>query len=326
VGLRYQPAPGLALRATWGTSFKAPQFSQEAQPVGAYLYQAATLGGSSGQALLAYGGNTQLKPERSTSWTAGVDWSPPQLRSLVVSLTYFNIDYTNRIILPFTTPAGALSNPANTPFIVVDPTTAQQAAAIAAAPTLINASGQPYDPANVVALLEGRYINASLQKIDGVDLSIKQGFTLPLGHLDAFAAASWLHIEQQLAAGAPSQTVTGTLFNPPTARVRSGLTWVFGGFSSTGVLNWVSGETDNGVTPNVPISAWTTMDFTVTYKFGRLTPQLPGLESTLAITNAFDRAPPYARGAGAQYAGYDFDSTNASAIGRFISLTLRQRF
>ena len=326
VGLRYQPAPGVALRATWGTSFKAPQFNQQTQPVAAYLYQAATLGGSSGQALLAYGGNTHLNPERSTSWTAGVDWSPPQDRALVVSLTYFNIDYTNRIVLPFLSPAGALSNPANAPFIITNPTPAQQAAAIAAAPTLINESGQPYDPSTVVALLEGRYVNATAQKIDGVDLSIRKGFILPLGNLDAFAAASWLHIQQQLAAGAATQTVTGTLFNPPTAKVRSGLTWAYDGFTSTGVLNWVAGETDNGVTPNAPISAFTTVDFTVTYRFPRLASPLPGLESTLAIINAFDRAPPYARGAGAQYAGYAFDSTNASAVGRFISLTLRQRF
>jgi len=326
VGLRFEPAPGLALRATWGTSFKAPQFDQETLPDTATLYPAAVLGGSTGAALLAYGGNTHLKPERSTSWTAGLDWSPPQIRSLTVSLTYFNIDYTNRIILPFTSPVGALSNPVYAPFVINDPTAAQQAAAIATAPVLVNASGQPYDPSDVVALLEGHYVNASAQKINGVDLSIKKGFALPLGSLDAFASASWLHIQQQFTANSATQTITGTLFNPPTSKVRSGLTWVYGGFSSTGVLNWIAGETDNGVTPHVPVSAWTTMDFTVTYRFGRFAPQLPGLESTLAISNAFDRAPPYARGAGAEYPGFYFDSTNASAVGRFVSLTLRQRF
>ena len=326
VGLRYQPAPGLAVRATWGTSFKAPQFDQETLPNDAYLFPASLLGGTTGTALFAYGGSTNLKPERSRSWTAGIDWSPPQVRSLTVSLTYFDIDYSDRIILPFTSPVGALSNPAYAPFIVTDPTPAQQAAAIAAAPTLINETGHPYDPSNVVALLEGHYINASAQEIDGVDLSIRKGFTLPFGNLDTFASASWLHIQQQLAAGSATQTVTGTLFNPPTTRVRSGLTWVYGGFSSTGVLNWIAGETDNGVTPNVQVSAWTTVDVVATYRFGRLTPQLAGLESTLSIINAFDRAPPFAKGAGAEYPGFYFDSTNASAIGRFVSLTLRQRF
>jgi iron complex outermembrane receptor protein len=326
VGLRYQPESGLVLRGTWGTSFKAPQFAQEKLANSAGLFQAAALGGSTGLALLAYGGNPQLKPERSKSWTAGVNWSPPQFRSLTVSLTYFNIDYTNRIILPFNSPAGVLANPAYASFVVANPTLAQQAAAIASAPSLINDSGQAYDPAQVVALLEDHYINASAQKIDGVDLSIKKGFVLPLGSLETFAGASWLHIQQQIGANAPVQTLTGTLFNPATAKVRSGLTWTYGAFTSTGILNWIAGESDNGVTPAVPVSAWTTVDVVATYRLDRVAPRLPGLEGALAITNLFDRAPPYARGAGAQYAGYDFDSTNASAIGRFISLTLRQRF
>ena len=326
VGLRYEPAPGLALRATWGTSFKAPQFEEEAQPVAAYLFPAQLLGGPPGQALLARGGNDHLQPERSKSWTVGFDWSPPQVRSLTVSLTYFNIDYTDRIILPFATEADALSNPTNAPFIITDPTAAQQAAAIAAAPSVINYTGQAYDPSQVVALLEGREINASAQLIDGVDVSIKNRFVLPLGALDAFGRASWLHIQQQLAAGAPYQTITGTLFNPPTAKIRAGLSWTYGGFTSTGVLNWIAGETDNGVTPNVPISAWTTVDLNLTYRFGRLAPQLPGLETTLAITNLFDRPPPFAGGAGVQGPGYFYDSTNVSAVGRFVSLSLRQRF
>ena len=326
VGLRYEPTPGLALRATWGTSFKAPQFEEEAQPVAAYLYPALLLGGPPGLALLARGGNDHLRPERSKSWTVGFDWSPPQVRSLTISLTYFNIDYTDRIILPFGTEADALSNPTNAPFIITDPTAAQQAAVINAAPVLLNYSGQAYTPSQVVALLEGREINASAQLVDGVDLSIKKGFVLPLGALDTFASASWLHIQQQLAAGAPFETITGTLFNPPTAKVRAGLTWTYGGFSSTGVFNWVAGETDIGVTPNVPISAWTTVDLNLTYRFGRLAPQLPDLESTLAITNLFDRPPPFAGGAGVQGPGYFYDSTNVSAVGRFVSLSLRQRF
>ena len=178
----------------------------------------------------------------------------------------------------------------------------------------------------MVALVENHYVNAAAQEIHGVDLSIKKEFALPAGSLDAFGSASWLHIEQQLLPTSPAQTLTGTLFNPPTARVRSGLTWVYGGFSSTGVLNWVAGETDNDVTPSVAVGDWTTVDMVLTYRFGRLTPQLPGLESTLAITNLFDRAPPFARGAAVELPGVYFDSTNASAIGRFVSLKLRQRF
>jgi iron complex outermembrane recepter protein len=187
-------------------------------------------------------------------------------------------------------------------------------------------AGSPYDASQVVALINDRYVNATVQKIDGVDLSIKQTFTLPLGALDAFADVSWLHISQQTLPSTPAQTLTGTLFNPPKTRLRSGLTWTYGGFSSTGIVNYIAGETDTGVTPNAPIGSWTTLDLNLTYRFGRLVQRLPGLETSLSLINAFDRDPPVAKGAAAQFPGVFFDSTNTSAIGRFVAVTFRQRF
>jgi outer membrane receptor protein involved in Fe transport len=326
VGLRYQPIPGLALRGTWGTSFKAPEFSQEALPLYAYLYPAAAMGGGAGTSLLAYGGNAALKPERATSWTVGADWSPQRDPGLTVSATYFDIDYTDRIVQPVADPFVALSNPLYAPFVILGPTPGQVSGVVDGASSFVNLSGMPYNPASVAALVEDHFVNATAQTIHGVDLSIRQSLKLPLGTLDVSAAATWLNIAQKLLPGSPEQTLTGTLFNPPTLRFRGGLTWVYGGFSATGTVNYISPETDTNVTPNAPISAWTTVDAVVTYRFGRLAPILSGLEGSLSAINLFDRAPPYALGAGFETHGANFDSTNASAIGRFVSLTLRQRF
>jgi outer membrane receptor protein involved in Fe transport len=327
VGLRYKPLDGVTLRATWGTSFKAPQFLQTTLQSTIYQYPAATLGGSgAGDALLTFGGSSDLKPERATSWTAGIDWSPPAWRSLQVSATYFNIDYTNRIVQPISGVGTALANPAYAPFIITHPTAPQQAAAIASASVFYNLASDAYDPANIDALIEDRFTNAASQKIDGVDLSIKQALTLNAANeLDAFASASWLHIVQQSAPGGPQQTLTGYLFNPPKLRVRAGLTWTSGPLAATGIANYISAETDNGVAPNVPIGAWTTLDLNMTYKIGRVHPRLPSLEASVSINNVLDAAPPFAKGAAVGAPGYNFDSTNASALGRFFAFTLRQR-
>jgi len=327
VGLRYQPLPGLALRATWGTSFKAPQFQEEAQPLYAYLYSAAEMGGSGGgTSLLGYGGNADLKPERATSWTAGVDWSPPRDPGLSVSATYFNIDYQDRIVQPVTDPFVALSDALYAPFVTRNPTGAQIASVIDSASAFYNVSGMTYDPSQVSAIVEDHYLNATSQTVQGVDVSLKQHVALPLGTLDAAAGATWLHIAQKLLPGSPEQTLSGTLFNAPTLRFRGSLTWTYGGLTATGTLNYVSPETDTNVTPQVPIGSWTTVDGVVTYRWDQLAPRLPGLESTLAVINLFDRAPPFAKGAGWETQGIDFDTTNASGIGRFVSLTLKQRF
>jgi outer membrane receptor protein involved in Fe transport len=328
VGVRYKPLEGLTLRATWGTSFKAPQFVQTSEPANIFLYPGPYLGGPAGTtALMTFGGDPKLKPERANGWTIGADWAPPQVHAFEVSVTYFNIDYTDRIVQPISDPGVALTDQIYAPFVTTDPSDAQQAAAIASAPTFYNETGSAYDPSKVIALVRDLLVNAASQKIEGVDVSIKKSFSLGRAdEIDAFVNASWLHILQQTLPTQPFVTLTGTLFNPPNLRTRAGLTWTHGPVSATGIVNYISGETDTGVTPNVPVSAWTTLDLNLNYKVGRLNRWLPDLDATLSVTNALDARPPYARGASDYAPGFNFDSTNASAIGRFVAFQLRERF
>ncbi|QUD90135.1 TonB-dependent receptor [Phenylobacterium montanum] len=326
VGLRYKPLDGAVLRATWGTSFKAPQLIQTAESNTLFYYPAAQLGGTTGTALLTYGGNPNLKPERSNAWTAGVDLSPPQRPSLRLSATYFHIDYTGRIVQPVNDLGSALTSPTYAPFVTPNPSVQLQAAAIANAAAFYNLAGTPYDASDVVALVQDRYVNATAQKISGVDLSVSDRFDLAGGGLDLQVDATWLRIVQQTTVTAPSAGLTGTLFNPPKFRLRGTAVWTRGPLTLSGALNHIAGEADTGVTPAVPIAAWTTADLTGTWRFQRPAGRLTGLEVSLAVLNLFDKDPPFARGAGAQLPGVNFDSTNASAIGRFVALTLRQRF
>jgi outer membrane receptor protein involved in Fe transport len=327
VGLRYAPIGGLALRGTWGTSFKAPTFNQLFSQRNLEYFPAALLSGpTAGNALVAFGGNPDLKPERSTAWTAGFDWSPPQVRPLVVSATYFDIDYTGRIANPISSPRTALSNPIFAPFVIRNPTPAQQAAALASTPIFENFSGAPYTPAGTVALVEDIFTNVTAQHIRGVDLSLRTTVRLPRGILDAFANATWLDITQQTLPTVPAVRLTGTLFNPPTVHLRSGATWRYGGLTATGVLNYVSSETDTNLAPAQPIGSWTTADLTLAYRPPIQHGPLAGLEASLAITNLFDRGPPVAKGAALEARGIEFDSTNSSDVGRFIAFTLRKRF
>jgi len=105
-----------------------------------------------------------------------------------------------------------------------------------------------------------------------------------------------------------------------------GATWTLGGFAATGFVNYISGETDSGVIPYVAVSSWTTADLNLAYRFEHPGAHWSGLEAALSISNLFDQDPPIARGASALLPGINFDSTNASAVGRFVALTLRERF
>jgi iron complex outermembrane receptor protein len=98
-GLTWEPTPGLIVRGTKATSFRAPLISQRAAPTTSYttLLPSSTSGGKPTDALVINGGSQFLEPEKSKSFTTGIDWAPirwPQIRG---SMTYFNISYTNRI-------------------------------------------------------------------------------------------------------------------------------------------------------------------------------------------------------------------------------------
>jgi outer membrane receptor protein involved in Fe transport len=327
LGIRYVPLEGFTLRGTWGKSFKAPTFYQLFSEHNLDYFNVQLLGSSrSGNALFDYGGNPDLKPERAKSWTAGIDWSPPSIPSLDVSVTYFDIDYTNRITYPISSPGTALSNSIFAPFVISNPTPSQLATLLASTPIFLNFSGVAYSPAQTIDVLEDRYTNATAQQIDGVDLSAKKSFAIARGDIAFFVNATWLRLTQQTISTVPAVTLTGTLFQPPKARVRSGLTWTYDGFTVTGIVNYISDETDTNVTPSAPVASWTTLDLNFAYRVRAGLGVLSGLEASLAVTNAFDREPPYAKGAALQAQGVYFDSTNTSAIGRFVALTLRKRF
>src|SRR5690606_27385413 len=138
-----------------------------------YLYPAAALGGAGYPAgatvLYLAGGNPDLNPERARTWSASLAFHPEALPGLEAELTWFDIDYTDRVERPIN-PGQALSNPLYADFIVHSPTAAQQASLLAAY-TLINVTGAPYDPGNVVALAPNLYINMSRQWVQGLDLT-----------------------------------------------------------------------------------------------------------------------------------------------------------
>ncbi|ESQ87015.1 TonB-dependent receptor [Asticcacaulis benevestitus] len=323
LGIRYVPFSDLTVRGTWGQSFKAPSFDKMYQPAYVTLYRASVRGyAGGGTALSVGGGNLDLKPETSTSWTLGADYTPVGFPGLRLSATYFDIDYTDRVVNPISSFGTALSNPIFTPFIDWSPTADAQGALIDRASEFNNFSGAPYDPSTVVAILKNYYTNASAQTARGVDLAFSQSFVVSDGTLNLYANGTWLQLDQQTISTVPEVRLSGTIFNAPDFKARAGLSYVRAGLSASSTVNYLSAETDTGVTPNDEIGSWTTVDANVAYRFQDGVAALKGTRLSLSIANLFDRDPPRANSAALAYPGLAFDSTNTSVMGRFISLTL----
>ena len=323
VGLRYEPVAGLTLRATWGKSFKAPSFQQLLQSRTAVLFPASAFrvdGG--GAAFFVTGGNPDLEPERSRSWTVGGDFSLDGRAPLTLSATYFNIDFTDRVVTPISPASTALINPIFDSFVDRDPTSQEQADLLAGVNRFVNLSGAPHNPDTVIAIVRNLQQNALSQRIEGVDVSYRQEF----GALSAFANATWIDLHQQSVPAAPEVTLSGTIANVPDLRTRGGLTWETSGLAVTGIVNFVSSSTDTGVAPNADISSWTTIDANLSYDFDGDGGFLSGMRIALSATNLFDQDPPFALSPSFLQQGIFFDSTTASPLGRLVALTVRKRF
>ncbi len=321
IGLRYVPISDLTLRASWGTSFKAPTFAQMYGSRAFEVFTATGLGYSGpGNAVLLQGGNPDLKPEKSRSWTLGGEYKPSAVPTLTLSATYFNIDYRDRVVQPVNNVTLGLSSPLYSSFLV-SPTAGNLASLYASSSVFYNFSSGAYNPSSVVGIVDDTYTNATSQKVHGVDAAYKQTFSLGGGSLNTFANATWLHLDQQTIPTLPAQVLSGTLFAAPDFKARGGATWQVASWAITGAVNFIDSEKDTDTTALSRIASWTTTDATIVYRFSGGGFE-KGLKLIASASNLFDKAPPHAFGPTITYPGLGFDSTNASILGRYLSLTL----
>lgn len=328
LGVIYDPNAHLTFKASWGRSFKAPTLLQRHQNRMAYLWSASAVGATGSPAdatvLMSYGGNADLQAERARTWTAALAIHPEALPGLEAELTWFDVDYADRVVEPVSY-AHALSNPAYAEFVDLAPTPGQMERLLAVySSAFYNLSGAPYDPAKVVAIIRDQYVNAARQRVQGVDLSASYRFDLGHGQLAIRGSSSWLDSEQRTSAGQPVNPLAGTIANPARFNGRIGAVWASGGFTASAFVNHTGGVTSRrGGVPDKGAS-FTTLDTTLGYELATRGGGFPALSFGLSIQNLLDRAPPLYAPAVATYVPYD--ATNYSAIGRFASASVSMRW
>jgi outer membrane receptor protein involved in Fe transport len=134
---------------------------------------------------------------------------------------------------------------------------------------------------------------------------------------------SLLDSTQQAGAAQKPYHLAGTLFNPPKLSARLGAVWDRRGLSASVFLNYKGGVKD--LVTQKTTSSFTTADAALRYTTAG-NGALSGLSFALSAQNLFDRAPPlYTPTTSAAYA-VPYDSTNYSAIGRFVSLSVSKHF
>lgn len=326
LGVVYSPNEDFTLKASWGKSFKAPTLFQRYQAKAAYVisesYYGGPADGANATAIGVAGGDRGLEPERATTKTASLAVHPESLQGFEAELTWFDIDYNNRVVEPITDYSRAIGNPDYEQFIDYFPTEQKIQDAIGSASTFYNYLGRPYDPGDVVVIVHSQYVNVARQHINGIDLSASDRFGVGMGALTLRGSATWLDSTQQNSATQAPYDVAGTLFNPARFNARAGAVWGQGGLSTSVFANYRSGVTDrlSGRTT----ASFTTFDAALRYATDRSTGAMSGIEVALSAQNLLNRRPPSYVVLSPDQPPYD--STNYSAIGRFVSLSVSKRW
>jgi iron complex outermembrane recepter protein len=324
LGVVYSPADSLKVRATWGRSFRAPTLYDQFSSGAVDVLNIPNSRGTSSSVLLETGGDASLRPETAKTWTVGANYDSERVKGLHLSATYYDISYIDRIS-QIPTYFSALTDPLFAPFVTLSPSAAQQQSAISAAgPNFFNTTGMPYNPSNISALVNDELVNVARQDIKGVDLSASYKVPTYRGSLDIFASASYLDLRQQFVPEAPEVEISGQAFEPAKIRARGGATFSLGPFGLTGILNYTGGEVNPYAPGNTRVASWTTFDLQLGFR-PQLAGVLSGFQAALSVQNLFNRDPPFVLFD--QFVpGLHYDPTNASVLGRFISLRLSKEF
>ena len=343
-GVIWSPIRGLQLRGTVGTSFRAPLLI-EARPGGNSLRAQIAVDPFSptgeavgllltGSALSqeAPGLGTPLKPEESETFTIGVDFDPEFWPGFSASVSYFAIDFTDRIAAPGASANTVLVNPAFSQFVTRNPTAAQIADALAVIDFFGNRTGIPDDELisgeSVDFLYDGRTINIASTTNSGFDLQFAYTTPVGAGQLSLSLSGTYLtELEDQLT---PTATVIDRVDryqSPIDIQLRGALSWSTDRLSTTVFVNYADSYEDDRQTPAAPIDSFTTIDWTVSYDLGD--PNAASLFRNVYLLfgamNILDEDPPFVDGS-SRDTNINFDARNASAFGRILFLQITKKW
>jgi outer membrane receptor protein involved in Fe transport len=334
LGILWAPVPGLAVRGSYGTSFRAPLLSESAGVYNVFLFPVAILYRDPGMAptgvgAAVIGSNPEVRPERSKSLAVGVDITPPRLPGLRFSTNYYKIDFTNRIALP-SPEVDLIGDPGFAPIVDLSPLESSVADLFAGANQVLDFSGPGFTnggatPADVVAVVDDRVSNTAETRTSGLDVLLSYSFHLKRDDFRAELNANRVfRFDDKLTTVSPWIQRLDTPFNPVRWRARAGLSWRHGPVSTVAFLNYTGSYRDNRTLVTRPVRSFTTVDAGLALDGSAMQASwLKRLRLAFNVQNLFDASPPRLVPSPGSDAGIGYDPVNASGRGRLLSVQLR---
>lgn len=315
-GVTFRPVDSLTLRGSYGTSFRAPTLSDTGLPFNQYR-PLVDSNNTLRNVLFIRGGNPDLQPEEATTWSLGADWEPASVSGLKLSVTYYNVDYTNRIATPGNDLL-ALQKPELAPIVTYNPPLDLVNAIIAGGLF----SAPPASPADVEAIVDGRKVNLGANKTDGLEFIANYESLTDWGSWQVGVnATKILSFDRSIITGTPLRDVLDTINNPASFIARAYAGADFGGLSATVFANHYGSYENDSVTPVQDVPSHTEFDLALRYTLEQPFSMLEGVTFSLDVQDIFDNDPPYV-----QNGNLAFDPNAHSPIGRTIAIGVRAGF
>jgi iron complex outermembrane receptor protein len=329
IGFNYTPFDGVRIRGNWGTSFHAPSLADTTGAVDARVTSIPiTLNLRPGDPatdvfrpiLYISGGSPTLRPETADTWSLGVDFKPKPLPGVTLSLTYYNVDFSNVIsVNPGGLNGGAAfyADASNAPFYIINPTLAQaQTFARGARADNFDSLAAFFANSSPYAIYDLRRYNRGRLKQDGIDFNLQAYRSMSFGSLSASFGGTYTLNRKS------SDANNGIYVD----RLKNGVNHfnyvataggTFGKITARATLTHSGGYPILGEATQSRVDAFNTVDLYAGFDLGDLGP-MAGTMLTLNVDNAFDKDPPW-RNANNGYA-------NGSTLGRLVSVGVRTKF
>jgi len=311
IGFRYRPLEAVTLRASLGTAFLPPTFSQllpnpQVIPDGDTITDPKT--GATYQVNITNGGNPDLQPEHDKNWDVGLIYQPVDgyLSGLRINLEYYDIVQKDPIV--YVNGNEILRDPALASRVTRSPITGQI--------TLINES----------------FINAAEYQSDGWDLSANYALSTSFGTFEFVGAATLIeHERRQYNIGGPKYDFVGQVDGggETKTKVTGTLTWHGHHWKAAWATRWFDGyealtlaQGGGGAQGAARIPSQIYHDVLASYTFDQPRPSvLSDVTIQVGIKDLFNTAPPF----DAYYAPF-YVSPYGSILLREFRVSIRKGF
>lgn len=312
VGVELRPLRPFLVRATYSTAFLAPTLLELHFPQS--TYQSVVIDPLNGDtpetATIVYGGNSNLRPETATSWTAGFVYSSEGIPGLQLAVTNWDIN-SNNSIQTFSNNV-IIGNPSDFPGAVTRAT---------------SCGGLANCPITQVSTI---YSNFGEIHVKGVDYQLEYRRNTAFGELmPSLSATQTYHYSQALTPSAATVNALGQAQDSgnwaPRWKGTISLGWKLGAYSTSVYGRYVSRYQDYDSTRSIG-NLWfldANLAWAVGQTFAPDSSWLKGTSLSIGGVNIFNRLPQYSNfGDG----GVGYDPAQSDIRGRFLYVRAGAKF